>query len=216
LYRAAVVGPLRIMFPLVSCVTEVREARRICAEVCRELAAEGVAHDSRVEIGAMIETPSAMLTADHIAAACDFVSVGTNDLIQYAFAADRQSEETAYLYRPLHPAILRGLRQVFDAVGSVSVCGDMAGDPAYTWILLGLGLRSFSMTARQLPFVKSLLRKSTRAEAEEFTTQALALTSHEEVEELVLDRLAARFELELSSRGRRPGRPQRLQGRGSP
>jgi phosphotransferase system enzyme I (PtsI) len=199
LYRAAAVGSVRIMFPLVACVTEVREARRVCDEVCDELAAEGAAHDRRAPVGAMLETPSAILTADHIAAACDFVSIGTNDLIQYAFAADRQNSEVAYLYRPLHPSVLRALAQVFAMVpaGAVSLCGDMAGNPAFTWILLGLGLRAFSMTAQQLPFVKSVLRKTRCADADELAKEALRATSHEEVEALVLSRLAPRFALEL-------------------
>ncbi|HEY1585433.1 MAG TPA: phosphoenolpyruvate--protein phosphotransferase, partial [Polyangia bacterium] len=161
LYRAAAVGPLRIMFPLVSRVTEVREARRICARVCEELVLERIAHDERAPLGAMIETPSAVFTADHIAAECDFISVGTNDLIQYAFAADRQNEDMAYLYQPMHPSILRALAQVFAAAAAsgrpVSVCGDMAGDPWNTWLLLGLGLRSFSMAMPELAFVKSVV-----------------------------------------------------------
>src|SRR5205823_6548202 len=99
------------------------------SEICAELTAESAAHDPRAPIGAMIETPSAVLTADHIVAASDFVSVGTNDLIQYAFAADRQNEEMASLYQPLHPSVLRALAQVFNeaarAACPVSVCGDM-------------------------------------------------------------------------------------------
>jgi phosphoenolpyruvate-protein kinase (PTS system EI component) len=150
-----------------------------------------------------------VLTADHIAAACDFISVGTNDLIQYAFAADRQNEEMTYLYRPLHPSILRALQQVFAAAAakscSVSVCGDMAGDPAHAWALLGLGLRSFSMTAREIPFVKSVLLKTELALAEQFVREALLLTDPEDVEALVTARLGERFSLELEGRmGRRP------------
>ncbi len=207
LYRAAAVGPLRIMFPLVSSVTEIREARRVCLEVCAELAAEGTPHDPRAPMGAMIETPSAVLTADHIAAACDFLSVGTNDLIQYAFAADRQNEEMAYLYQPLHPSILRALQQVFAAAAktscSVSVCGDMAGDPAHAWALLGLGLRSFSMTTRELPFVKSVLLKTELVLAEQFVKEALLLSSPDDVEALVVAHLGERFSLELEGRAER-------------
>jgi phosphoenolpyruvate-protein phosphotransferase (PTS system enzyme I) len=209
LYRAAARGPLQIMFPLVSSATEIRDARRICLQVCAELLAEGAPHDPRAPIGAMIETPSAVLTADHIAAACDFMSVGTNDLIQYAFAADRQNEEMAYLYRPLHPSILRALQQVFAAAAaatscSVSVCGDMAGDPAHAWVLLGLGLRSFSMTTRQIPFVKSVLLKTELALAEQFAKDALLLTDADDVEALVTARLGERFSLELEGHmGRR-------------
>jgi phosphotransferase system enzyme I (PtsI) len=207
LYRAAAVGPLRIMLPLVSRVAEVREARRICARVCEELAFERTPFDDRAPLGAMIETPSAVFTADHIAAECDFVSVGTNDLIQYAFAADRQNEDMAYLYQPTHPSILRALAQVFAAAATagrpVSVCGDMAGDPWNTWLLLGLGLRSFSMATPELAFVKSIVRKTELPLAREFAGAALELTSSEEVAALASARFGARFALELDGRARR-------------
>lgn len=185
LYRAAVAGPLRILFPLVSSVSEIREARSLCAQVCAELAASGTPHEPRTPLGAMIETPSAVLTADHIAAESDFLSVGTNDLIQYTFAADRQNEDMTYPYQPLHPSILRALQQIL-ATGQrlrcpVSVCGDMAGDPANARALLGLGLRSSSMAARELVFVKSLLRQTRLAEAEQLARGALLLTCTEEV-----------------------------------
>ena len=206
LYRAAAVGPLRIMLPLVSRVTEVREARRICARVCEELAFERRAHDPHAPLGAMIETPSAVLTADHIAAECEFISVGSNDLIQYAFAADRQNEDMAYLYQPMHPAILRALAQVFDAASAagrpVSVCGDMAGDPWNTWLLLGLGLRSFSMAMPEAPVVKSVIRKTELAAAEDLARTALDLTTAEEVATLASARFGARFAVELDGRSR--------------
>jgi phosphotransferase system enzyme I (PtsI) len=206
LYRAAAVGPLRIMLPLVSRVTEVREVRRICARVCEELAAERITHEPRAPLGAMIETPSAVFTADHIAAECDFISVGTNDLIQYAFAADRQNEDMAYLYQPMHPSILRALAQVFAAAAAagrpVSVCGDMAGDPWNTWLLIGLGLRSFSMAMPELAFVKSVVLKTELPLAEEFARAALALTSAEEVAALASARFGARLALELDGRPR--------------
>ncbi len=206
LYRASAVGPLRIMLPMVSHVAEVREARRICARVCEELFRERAPHDARTPIGAMIETPSAILTADHFAAECDFLSVGTNDLIQYTFAADRQNEDMAYLYQPMHPSILRALAQVFAAAASVdkpvSVCGDMAGDPWNTWLLIGLGLRSFSMAMPELPFVKSVVRKTDRAAAEALARAALAATSAEEVAALASARFGARLALELDGRAR--------------
>ena len=206
LYRAAAVGPLRIMLPLVSRVSEMREARRICARVCEELALERSAYDERAPLGAMIETPSAVFTADHIAAECDFISVGTNDLIQYAFAADRQNEDMAYLYQPMHPSILRALAQVFAAAAAagrpVSVCGDMAGDPWNTWLLIGLGLRSFSMAMPELAFVKSVILKTELPQAEELARAALALTSAEEVAALASARFGARLALELDGRAR--------------
>jgi phosphotransferase system enzyme I (PtsI) len=201
LYRAAAGRPLRIMFPLVSSADEVQQARRVCVDVCAELERDGLAHDPSVLVGAMIETPSAALTADHIAAVSDFLSIGTNDLIHYAFAADRQNAEVAYLYRPLHPSILRMLRQVFDAAAahdrSVSLCGDMAGDPRYTWMLLGLGLRTFSMTAPELPFVRSVVQRTELASAQRLASDALLLSSEVEIAALVRERMASRFASEL-------------------
>jgi len=205
LYRAAASGPLRILVPLVSSVSEMRQVRAICTDVCAELAAANLAHEAGVPLGAMIETPSAVLTADHIAASSDFVSVGTNDLVQYAFAADRQSEDMAYLYQPMHPAIVRALAQVFAAAAAagrpVSVCGDMAGDPWSTWLLIGLGLRSFSMAMPEIAFVKSIVRHTALAEAEEFARAAMELTTVEEVTDLAMARFGQRFPLELAGRG---------------
>jgi len=186
-------------------VSEMRQVRAICTDVCAELAAANLAHEANVPLGAMIETPSAVLTADHIAASSDFVSVGTNDLVQYAFAADRQSEDMAYLYQPMHPAIVRALAQVFAAAAAagrpVSVCGDMAGDPWSTWLLIGLGLRSFSMAMPEIAFVKSIVRHTALSEAEEFARAAMELTTVEEVTDLAMARFGQRFPLELAGRG---------------
>jgi len=202
LYRASAAGPLRILFPLVSGVSELDEARRACASVVDELAREGVTFDREVPIGLMIETPSAALTTDHLAQGSSFFSIGTNDLIQYAFAADRENEDVAYLYHPLHPAFLRLLKGAIDGAKAadrpISVCGDMAGDPAFTWILLGLGVRSLSMAPRSIPAVKSVIAGSRRDEMEDLVAKALALRSEIEVEELVLGFMRRRFPLELA------------------
>jgi phosphoenolpyruvate-protein phosphotransferase (PTS system enzyme I) len=191
LYRASARGPVRIMFPLVSHAAEVVQARAICAEVCAELSQKGVAHDPRGPVGAMIETPSAAMTADHIASVSDFMSVGTNDLIQYAFAADRDNDEVGDLYRPLHPSILRMLRFIFDSAAergsALSLCGEMAGEPVYTSMLLGLGLRAFSMTASQLSLVRSELRKIDLASAQRLARDALQLASDVEIAALVAE-----------------------------
>jgi phosphotransferase system enzyme I (PtsI) len=195
LFRAAASSPMRIMFPLVSSSDEVYEARRLCLEVCGELSRAGVPHGSGIPVGAMIETPSAALTADHIAAVADFVSLGTNDLVHYAFAADRQNQQVAYLYRPLHPSILRLLRQVLDTTAArgcpISLCGDMAGDPRFTWLLLGLGLRTFSMAAPQLPFVRSVVQRSALPDALRLASDALLLESDVAIAALASDRMAA-------------------------
>src|SRR5207237_5580785 len=202
LYRASAVGPMRIMFPLVSGISELDEARRICAGVAEELAREGVAVDRDLPVGVMVETPSAALTTDHLAGSASFFSIGTNDLLQYTFAADRENEDVAYLYHPLHPAFLRLLKGAIDGAKAadkpISVCGDMAGDPAFTWILLGLGVRGLSMSPRSIPAVKSVIARSRMDEMEDLVAKALALRSEIEVEELLLGIMRSRFPLELA------------------
>ena len=130
LYRAGAVGPMQILFPLISGVAELRAAKRLCAEVRDELAREGIPHARQVPIGVMVETPSAALIADLLAAECDFLSIGTNDLIQYSLAADREDEHVGYLYHPLHPAILRALRQIVVGGGAA---GQARSRCAATW-----------------------------------------------------------------------------------
>ncbi|HET6149197.1 MAG TPA: phosphoenolpyruvate--protein phosphotransferase [Polyangia bacterium] len=201
LYRAAAQGPLRLMFPLVSGLFDLRQLRAVCDDVRGELGRAGEVHDATAALGVLIETPSAALTADHLARQCDFLSIGTNDLIQYAFAADRENEDVAYLYQPLHPAVLRMLKLVVDAARtarvSLSICGDMAGDPSLTWILIGLGLRELSMDPDRIPLVKAVVRGSSLAEAEEVTAQALALDSEVEIADLLRVRLGDRFAEEI-------------------
>jgi len=201
-YRAAAVGPLRIMFPLISGVAEMRIVREICAEVCRELARDGLEHDPKVPLGAMIETPSAAIIADLLCAECEFLSIGTNDLIQYALAADRQDEHVGYLYHPLHPGILRFIQQVVktaDACGKpISMCGDMAGDPRFCWVLLGLGLRALSMAPRQIPMVKTIIRSTRLSEAEKLVEEIMGLATEEEVEDVVNRTMRQRFPMEFA------------------
>ncbi len=203
LYRASAVGPLRIMFPLVSGISELDEARRVCSEIAEDLAREGVAFERNLPIGVMIETPSAALTTDHLAGNSSFFSIGTNDLMQYTFAADRENEDVAYLYHPLHPAFLRLLKSAIDGANGagkpISVCGDMAGDPAFTWVLLGLGVRSLSMSPRLIPAVKSVIGATRLDETEALLAQVLPLRSETQVEDLVMGVMRERFPLELAS-----------------
>jgi phosphotransferase system enzyme I (PtsI) len=202
LYRASVEGPMQILFPLISGVAELRAAKQICQDVCRELASEGLPHDPSVPLGVMVETPSAAFIPDLLAAECDFLSIGTNDLIQYALAADREDEHVGYLYHPLHPAILRALKQIVDgakrAGKPVAMCGDMAGDPLLAWVLLGLGLRNFSMAPRQIPVLKSIVHSTKIPDAERLARAALELRTETEVEELVYGAMRQHFPLELS------------------
>ena len=169
LYRASASGPMRMILPLVTGPDELQRALAICASVRADLAAEGVAHDPRLPLGIMLETPSAAVTVDLLAREVDFFSIGTNDLIQYAFAADRENDDVAHLRHPLQPAVLRLLKQMIDAAAHarvpISICGDMAGDPALTWLLLGLGLRDLSMDPHSIPMVKAIIRRSSLADA---------------------------------------------------
>src|SRR6266436_3220150 len=203
LYRASAMGPLRIMFPLVSGISEFDEAQRLCAGTVEELAREGVAFNRDLPIGVMIETPSAALSTDHLAKSSSFFSIGTNDLMQYTFAADRENEDVAYLYHPLHPAFLRLLKGAIDGANGagkpISVCGDMAGDPAFTWVLLGLGLRSLSMSPRLIPAVKSIIGATRLDETEALLARVLPLRSETQVEDLVMGVMRERFPLELAS-----------------
>jgi phosphotransferase system enzyme I (PtsI) len=189
------------MFPLVSGIGELKQLRAVRDAVCAELHDEGAAFDGGAALGVMIETPSAALTADHLARRCDFLSVGTNDLIQYAFAADRENGDVAHLHQPLHPAVLRTLNalvQMAAAAGvPISICGDMAGDPFLTWVLIGLGFRELSMDRDRIPLVKAVVRGSSLAEAEAFAREALEMDDENEVAERLQGRLEGRFETEL-------------------
>ncbi len=170
--RASTYGKVRMMFPMISGVGELREAMAVVEEVRGELRRRRIPYDKEMPIGIMIEIPSAAIVADLLARETDFFSIGTNDLIQYSLAIYRVNEHVSYLYEPLHPAILRLVRRVVeaghDAGIPVSMCGEMAGEPFYSYALLGLGLDELSMNAAAIPRVKRILRKSVAYEAKEF------------------------------------------------
>ena len=170
--RASTYGKVRMMFPMISGVGELREAMTVVEEVRAELRRRRIPYDKEMPIGIMIEIPAAAIVADLLARETGFFSIGTNDLIQYSLAIDRVNEHVSYLYEPLHPAILRLIRRVVeaghDAGIPVSMCGEMAGEPFYSYALLGLGLDELSMNAAAIPRVKRILRKSVAYEAKEF------------------------------------------------
>lgn len=176
--RAAALGPVSIMFPMVSGVEELRRAKAAVAEEAAALAAEGVHPSAPLRLGAMIEIPSASVVADAIAAECDFLSVGTNDLVQYLLAVDRGNDRVASLYDPCHPAVPLTLRHVFSAAANrgvpCGVCGELAGDPGWAALLLGLGADSLSMSAPAVPEVRYVLRRATRADREALARDVLA------------------------------------------
>ena len=163
----------------------------------QELRAEGIPFDEGIEIGIMIEVPSAVLVADLLAREVDFFSVGTNDLIQYSLAIDRTNEHLTHLYEPLHPAVLRSLKMVADAAHEAGIdacmCGEMAGEPQYLPILLGLGFDELSMNAGSILRVKSILRRCSRKEAELLVNRALMFSTVQEVESFLKSEIAARY-----------------------
>ena len=195
--RASAFGKLKILFPMISGIPEVRKSKAILKEAKEELMGEGIPFDEGIEVGAMIEIPSASIIADTLAHEVDFFSIGTNDLIQYALAIDRINEHVSYLYEPLHPAILRMIKGIVEAGHGagieVGICGEMAADPAYILILLGMGLDELSMTPFYIPRVKKIMRRSSYEEAKQLLDEAYRLSTAAEIEAYVKGRMAERF-----------------------
>ncbi|HEY1170627.1 MAG TPA: phosphoenolpyruvate--protein phosphotransferase [Verrucomicrobiae bacterium] len=188
--RASAVGNVKIMYPMISGVEELRQANALLEECKDQLRAEGKAFDDKLEIGAMIEIPSAALAADSLAKRVQFFSLGTNDLIQYSLAVDRMNEKIAHLYEPSHPAILRLIQMTVEAAHRkglwVGVCGEMAGDPALVPLLLGLGVDELSAAAPLVPQIKKLIRQIKQSEAEELVRKAFECDSGAEIHALSL------------------------------
>ena len=193
--RASVHGNLKLMYPMIANVVELKKANQILEEVRAELRHERVPFDEKLEVGAMIEIPSAALTSDTLAREVDFFSIGTNDLIQYSLAVDRVNEKIAYLYEPTHPAILKLIQQTIQNAKRakiwVSVCGEMAGDSAMAILLLGFGIDQLSMSSFALPKVKKAVRSVTIKQAEEIAARALEFTTGEEIKRFTEAKLKA-------------------------
>ena len=188
--RASVFGKARIMFPMVGNVDEVKQAKALVKACMAELDAESKAYDKDIEIGVMIEIPSAAITADIIAEEAAFFSIGTNDLCQYTLAVDRMNQNVSYLYDPLHPAILRLVKNVIDASNAkescfTGMCGEMAGDPYATLILLGIGMHEFSMSASSIPQIKKIIRSVTFEQAKAIADEALSMTNSTDIRSMI-------------------------------
>jgi phosphotransferase system enzyme I (PtsI) len=187
LRAGATTGNIRLMFPLVSGMGELFEAKRILKEVQSDLASKRIPFDENMPVGVMIEVPSAVAIADMLAVEVDFFSIGTNDLIQYSIGIDRANEQIAYLFEPLHPGVLRLIKHTVDAGHKagipVSVCGEMAGEPLYVPILLGLNVDRFSMNPQSLPRVKNLIRRSSMKNCTRFARKVLKLRTANEIKE---------------------------------
>lgn len=191
--KASAHGNLRIMYPMISGIEEFKQAEAILEECKKELHKEKVTFNEDIQVGAMIEVPSAAMTADLLAEEADFFSIGTNDLIQYSLAVDRTNEKVAYLYEPAHPAVLRMIRNIIEAAHNkgiwVGMCGEMAGDTAFVPLLLGLGLDEFSIPSIVIPEVKYIIRAIKMDDAKEIADSALKLSTGKEVKEFCFNRI---------------------------
>jgi phosphotransferase system enzyme I (PtsI) len=174
------------MFPLVTNLKELRQAKMLLADVREDLEEDGIDFDREIQVGIMIEVPSAAIMAAHFAQECDFFSIGTNDLTQYALAVDRSNDRVATLYTPGHPAVLRLIRTVVDAALAanigVAVCGEMAGEPIYTLLLLGLGVQVFSVSPATLLEIKKVIRSVSMVQAKEVCEKVFQFDSDREVD----------------------------------
>jgi phosphotransferase system enzyme I (PtsI) len=195
--RATAHGNVRVMFPMVVGLEEFRKASGIVQRVRRQLTQEGIAIAEKVPLGVMVETPASVFAIDLLAREADFVSIGTNDLIQYTLAVDRGNEAIAEMYEPLHPAVLRAIRTVVDAglrYGiRVGICGEMAGEPLYSVLLVGLGIADLSVSPYLLPEIKTIIRASAYDEAVGLAQRCLGLATPAEVRTIVTDFMARRF-----------------------
>ena len=185
--RASVHGKLRLMYPMISGVEELRQANKLLDDAKQELKEQNIPFDDNLEVGVMIEVPSAAMIADILAKEAAFFSIGTNDLIQYALAVDRTNEKIAYLYEPAHPAVLKLVKHIVDAGHKagiwVGMCGEMTGDMELVLVLLGLGLDEFSMPSLVIPQIKQLIRSVSYEETRKIAEHALTLSTAKEVEE---------------------------------
>ncbi len=191
--RASAFGKLKLMYPMISGIEELRQANEILKDCKEELRRDRLQFDENIEVGVMIEVPSAAITADLLAKESDFFSIGTNDLIQYSLAVDRANEKVAYLYEPAHPAVLWMIKNIIEAGHAnnikVGMCGEMASDELFTLVLLGLGLDEFSLSPLAIPQIKYIIRAVTFQEAKNIADEALKLDTSKDVESFMQAKL---------------------------
>ena len=187
--RASVFGNLRMMYPMIAGLGELRKANAILDDVKKSLREENIPFNEKMPVGIMIEVPAAVMVADLLAKEADFFSIGTNDLIQYTLAVDRVNEKTAHLYQPFHPAVLRMIKRVIDvghAEGKqVSLCGEMSGEPSQAILLIGMGIDALSMSSASILPIKKLIRSIKFSDAQRLAREVLELSTAPEIEEFV-------------------------------
>jgi len=195
--RASAYGNVKIMFPMISTVEELLQAKEITFEMMRELDSTNTPYDKKVEIGIMVEVPSAVIAADILAEYVDFFSVGTNDLVQYILAVDRINEKVADLYNPLDISVLRYLRTISEIAAShstpISICGEIAGEPKYTMLLLGLGFRQLSMSSKYMYQIKRIIRSVNIQECESLARSILQMKRTVDIEKAVIENMNLKF-----------------------
>jgi phosphoenolpyruvate-protein phosphotransferase len=203
--RVSALGHARILLPMISTRSEVVRCREVLTQLADDLRATGVAFDGQIELGVMVEVPVLVPVLHDVMPVADFVSVGTNDLVQYLLAVDRDNQRVAKMYDPFHPGVLRVLQQIAGAAAAAgknaSICGEIAGDHWFTPLLLGLGYRELSMAPVFLPRVKLMLRSFTIAECEDLARRALALQSTHAVRKLVQEEIQPRWTRQLGGEG---------------
>jgi len=197
IWRISALGRVKILFPMITCIEEIREAKRLLEETRREVLERGLSIADRMEIGAMIEVPAAAVIADQLAKEVNFFSIGTNDLIQYSLAIDRANERVTYLYEPLHPAVLRLIKGIVDQAHAanvrVAMCGEMAGDPLCCLILLGMQLDELSMNHLAIPRIKRIIQRSSLSESKKLLEQAMTYNNAVDVRAYIQDYMSDRF-----------------------
>ena len=185
--RSSVFGQVKVMFPMVSGAFELLEAKKLLKEEMSKLDQESISYDKNIKIGCMIEIPSAAITCDEFAKHCDFLSIGTNDLVQYSLAVDRGNQMMSYLYNPADPSVIRLIKMVVIEANRngipVSVCGEIAADPRFTALLLGLGVHELSCTARFIPIVKNTIRRTSIISACQLAETILKMRSYKEIQQ---------------------------------
>jgi phosphotransferase system enzyme I (PtsI) len=199
--RASMHGSIALMFPMISGLKELRQAKAVLNEVKQELEASNVPFDREVPLGIMVELPSAVQTADALAKEVDFFSIGTNDLIQYSLGIDRGNRHVSHLYQPLHPAVIRSMKYVADMAHkqgiAVNLCGEMASDPYCLPILLGMGIDEVSMSPQAIPGIKHIIRSIDPDECRTLAMQAFGADTAETVNRIMKQALAQRFPREM-------------------
>lgn len=209
--RASAHGPAKIMFPLITTMLELRQAKMILRDVMEDLSDEGVPFDPQIKVGMMVEVPAAAIMSGSFAREVDFFSIGTNDLIQYTLAVDRTNEKVQGLYTAAHPAVLKLVKDVIRAARRVNIpvscCGEVAGDPHYTMLLVGLGLRSLSATPSRLPYLKRVIRSVDIPQCERLARTACSFDSERQVTAFLRDRARKIIPESLDGRAVEPGQP---------